>query len=193
VFSGIVAESAILPAGAESTVLGLPMPLPTRAAQWDKEQVLVRVYNVARRYTRAHGGRDVAEDVAADVVVYLLSNPSEMTRLRERGPQPDDFARILASRRLMTIRHGRLAEALGSEVEVELPVVEEEEGSDEDFEVMHILGKYLSEKALRMLVARYVEEQSVNEIAESENLTQVEVVRQLNKARELARRFLHPL
>ena len=43
-----------------------------------------------------------------------------------------------------------------------------------------------------MLIARYVEEESVEEIAKSFKLSEIDVVRQLNKARELARRALGP-
>jgi DNA-directed RNA polymerase specialized sigma subunit len=38
-----------------------------------------------------------------------------------------------------------------------------------------------------MLIARYVEDKSVAEIAKQENLSDMQVIRQLSKARDLAR------
>jgi DNA-directed RNA polymerase specialized sigma24 family protein len=240
-FSGIKAESAILPPGAESVISGLPTPAPTQAAQWDKEQLLVRVFRVAKRYASIHGAGAEAEDVASDVVVYLMSNPIQMARVPQVGDKLDGFARMLAWRRLITLRHGELVEALRDEDgekgkeggtgtredadgqhDIELfedhlgpseealpseeafadggipldeihPALAVDERTEENVELLDVLGKSLSEEALRMLVARYVDQQSVEEIAESENLTVVQVVRRLNMARELARRALRPL
>jgi uncharacterized protein YjbI with pentapeptide repeats len=61
---------------------------------------------------------------------------------------------------------------------------------DQDADLLELLGRSLTQDALRMLIERYVEEESVEEIAERFQLPEIEVVRQLNKARELARTAL---
>jgi DNA-directed RNA polymerase specialized sigma subunit len=59
--------------------------------------------------------------------------------------------------------------------------------------LIELLGKFLSQDALKLLIGRYIEEKSVKEIAATLGASEVEVARQLNMARELARKALQPV
>jgi len=68
--------------------------------------------------------------------------------------------------------------------------IEEEHFAGRD--LMGVLGKAISEEALQLLVARYVDGQSVGEIAKQRGISELQVVRLLNTTRDLARRTLGP-
>jgi DNA-directed RNA polymerase specialized sigma24 family protein len=78
------------------------------------------------------------------------------------------------------------------------------QGSSEEWDFVHdaqletnnlieLLGKFLSQDALKLLIGRYIEEKSVKEIAASLGASEVQVARQPNMARELARKALQPV
>jgi len=249
VFCDIKADSVILPPGGESSILGLPILVPTELAQSEREHVLINAFGVARKYARRLGAGAEAEDIASDVVIYILSHLNEMASFREGGAKVSALVKTLVLRTVANRRHDYLQETtkdddrtegeqensarydahqqhdkslfdaerklLGqpspsedSDEQVANETVDEEEtiaiddilsslgvddGTEKRVELLDVLGKFLSADALRLLTSRYVDEQSVQEIAESENLTVVQVARQLNKARELARRGLNRL
>jgi DNA-directed RNA polymerase specialized sigma24 family protein len=257
VFKDAVVDSAVLPANSESTILGREVQTPAASAEWDIEQSLRQVFEEVWRYAKKQGAGSDSGDVASDVVVYLLSNPSEMVRLKALGGKVEEISRTLAWRRLSTLRRvqnvrlgptspedQRMAAAedndhdlsvlqsdlegysfdletpnelsdidqestesdldsddydLGTIPESQVPSEEmislREEPNEtrpEANDLMNVLGKSLSEEALQMLIARYVEDESVEEIAKKLGISDVQVVRQLNMARELARKALRP-
>jgi DNA-directed RNA polymerase specialized sigma24 family protein len=257
VFKDSIVGSAILPANSEATILGREPKTPIESLGWDKERTLKLVFEHARRYASAQGAVSDSEDIASDVVVYLLSNPSEMIRLKELGSKVGEISRTLVWRRLSTLRQEQSArleptsperrrmpaaeddnqdlsvpqsaierysfdlnasneflivdqESNESEIDsdgYDIDTVDESQLSWEDaFSVWHepghppleaddllkVLGKSLSQETLQLLIARYVEEESVDQIAKKLGISDVQVVRRLNMARELARRALRP-
>ncbi|HEX5411041.1 MAG TPA: pentapeptide repeat-containing protein [Terriglobia bacterium] len=234
------AESAVITPGFEYAVVGRAEEGLAAFTHRQVEDILTRILAIARKYAFNHEAGAEAEDIASDVVLYVLSNPSEMSKFREAGNNLNEFVRTLVWRRMATLRHKGLTEVRrndliqyarkGSDGDLALtndiragqngnPLVEDVGGpgyideadamwipSDESFlenaldqssgdniDLMDALRKVLSEESLRVLIARYVYEHSVEQIAEAEGVTVVQVVRQLNKARELARdTLLHP-
>ena len=73
------------------------------------------------------------------------------------------------------------------------PLLGADDGTEKRVELSDFFSKFLSEDALQLSTARYVEEQSVQDIAQVRNQTVLQVARQLNKARELARQALSRL
>jgi RNA polymerase sigma factor (sigma-70 family) len=216
--------------------------------EWDKEVVLKQVYVAARRFVARYIGGVDSEDIASEVVVYLLSHPKELERLRTL----DQDALIAASRHFAW---RRLAPVLRRQerASVFVPTIEDDDddesgvsydlpdhysfdskktrglpqmkespsfeyaADDLDFQTLmstresseeldsvpdaqlesgnliELLGKFLSQDALKLLIGRYIEEKSVKEIAATLGTSEVEVARQLNMARELARKALQPV
>jgi DNA-directed RNA polymerase specialized sigma24 family protein len=257
-FKDSVMNATILPPNSEVAILGREISVAADSREWDKELALRQVFELARKYAIKMGGGGDSEDAASDVVVYLLSNPSEMARLRELGSNLKEISRTLVWRSLTTRRreeHFRVVltlpenrrEPVPDENDEEFSAIENgpdhysadviadrkpfdsEEGGASELEgdsygydvdeaaepqalldeldwpldgsdqalhdstnLLEVLGKHLSEDALNMLIARYVEDESVMEIAKKRGISEVQVVRQLNMARELARKKLRP-
>lgn len=257
-FTGSIMNATILAPDNEVAILGREMSASVDSREWDKEQALKQIFGLARKYAIKMGGGADSEDAASDVVVYLLSNPSEMARLRELGPDLKRMSKTLVWRRLTTRRreeHFRVlltlpenrreelldendedfsaigigsdhystdaradqkpfdsgeeglsefedasdgydlegvADSQAPEHGLDWPLDEAGQALRDDTNLLEVLGKQLSEDALNMLIARYVEDESVGEIAKKRGISEVQVVRQLNMARELARRTLRP-
>ena len=245
IFHEALMNAIVPPPNNEVGVIAKEIP----QSEWDKEVVLKQVYVAARRFVARYIGGVDSEDIASEVVVYLLSHPKELERLRTL----DHDALIAASRhfawrRLTPVlrrqeRASVLIQTAGDEDDDEsgvsydlpdhysfdskremrgLPEVKEtpsfeyaaddfdfqtqmsiQEPSDEFDSVLdahlesgnliELLGKFLSQDALKLLIGRYIEEKSVKEIAASLGISEVEVARQLNMARELARKALQPV
>lgn len=249
VFDKSVVASAILPEKSEAVILGSQPSTVESSPEWDKEHALRQVFVFARRYATKSGAGTDSEDIASDVVVYLLSNPTELARLRESGSGLERISRTLAWRRLTALQREERAwrkpkfidkrddASADDEEEVTAPenmpdhysmdrtpdrisisddegISESEYKSGEDSldsfsdlesiwqefnasdpandELLEMLGKSLSKEALGILIARYVEDESVDEIARRLGISEVEVAKRLNMARELARRALRP-
>jgi RNA polymerase sigma factor (sigma-70 family) len=217
--------------------------------EWDKERVLKQVYMASRRFVARYVGGPDSEDIASEVVVYLLSHPKELERLRTPGHgELTAMSRHLAWRKLSTVlRRQERPSVLVQEIEDneddesgvssdfpehysfdskkerrgrpevnEPPIYEyaaddfdfqtlmSSRGSSEELDSMHdaqletdnlleLLGKFLSQDALKLLIERYMKEKSVKEIAATLGTSEVQVARQLNMARELARKALQPV
>lgn len=220
-------QSAVLPPGRESEFLGSKEIAEVEIGDRDREKTLLLVSQIARRYAYLHGAGADTDDVAADIVVFLLSHPTELARTREAQHGLKAMVQALTWRRIAALRRtapDQLTHQLKVDPREAQPDAENDEepqNADEPWQVpedeiqeliermeissersterlyqytelLGILGRSLSKDALQILIARYVEEESVEEIAKSFKLSEIDVVRQLNKARELARRALGP-
>lgn len=210
-------EGVVVLPGLERLV-GISTKISTEL-EWDKERALSHAFKFVRLYAKRQGAPSHAEDIASDVVVYLLSHPAELAALGGLGSNFDDFLRTVAWRMLSNLRpDGEMPE--WPPVPGRLKIEEEEDiAPDEQMDETDVLDqiaesmvapeyidrqlpsglldslygrlrKHLSEDALRILLKRYVDEKSVKEIAKEERISQVQVARRLNKARELARNAL---
>ena len=215
--------SAVLPAGKESVFLGREEIKIGVATDYERGSALLLASRTARRYARKFGAGIDADDVAADVTVFLVSHPTELTRVSQKGTDLERLVQDLTWKRLKALRR---TERLNERAEV--PQLHSEQGleygemPDEKVpwaqvenldldkypaidsptrtaeavyaytELLEILGRSLSKDSLRMLIARYVDERSVEDIASAFQIPEIEVVRKLNKARELARKALSP-
>jgi DNA-directed RNA polymerase specialized sigma24 family protein len=250
--SGAVFKDAILTAvvlSPDSGISARPQETgPPHSSDWDRERALKQAFGFARRFAARIGAGANSEDIASDVVVYLLSNPTELARLSQPKFNPESICRALVWRRVSTLQreeplsstrlrpigesdfmgededipdHYRIDILTGQETpsdagerpdseyepetnDIELDTIADSLPSPEETDsifqehlenadLIDVLGKFLSEAALKMLIARYVEEETIEEIAKTYGLSDVEVVRRLNMARELARRALRPV
>jgi uncharacterized protein YjbI with pentapeptide repeats len=219
IFQNTVFDSAVLPRGKESYFLGRKKTGGDKVTDKDREKKLLLVSRIAKRFAAKSGVGSDSADIASDVVLFLLSHPTELARLPKPG---DDFVKMVGTltlRRIEALARDRRMfrslqtneandqnamksqgseeqwpypdddiQELGEPVEISWEQLDQEIRQDSNF--LAILGESLTRNALRMLIARYVEEDSVEEIAKDLKLPEIEVVRQLNKARELARAAL---
>jgi DNA-directed RNA polymerase specialized sigma24 family protein len=220
-------ESAVLPPGKESQLLGGTEITEVQTSDQDREKTLLLASQIARKYAYLHGAGTDSTDIAADVVVFLLSHPKELARAHQTRAGLTAMVRNLTWRRIAELRRAT-PDQFGPMRRVDPDEVQSNEESDEQgpnpeelwqlqdeeifalieradistgrsaeglyeySELLGILGKSINKNALQMLIARYVDEESVEEIAKIFRLSEIEVVRQLNKARELARNALGP-
>jgi RNA polymerase sigma factor (sigma-70 family) len=83
IFSEAQMDAATFPAGMENYVkASLTAPL-TESTKSTSDEALRKVFQIARGIAKRHGDDFDADDVASETVVYILSRPAEMTRLRE--------------------------------------------------------------------------------------------------------------
>jgi DNA-directed RNA polymerase specialized sigma subunit len=114
---------------------------------------------------------------------YSFDSKKEMRGLPEvkESPNFEYAAEDFDFQSLMSVRES--SEELDSVLDAQL----------ETGNLIELLGKFLSQDALKLLIGRYIEEKSVKEIAATLGASEVELARQLNMARELARKALQPV
>jgi RNA polymerase sigma factor (sigma-70 family) len=217
IFQSSILASATLPVGSEWVIAGSATAGQLNSDEWKREKTLRAVFAVVRKHVRISGAWFDAEDIASEVLVYLLSRPGEIARLSEL-PEADlrSYVLALARQLMVSFRVSEFDEThldddiITEDVEVISARYQETLDAEEAFEelgsliappqnnedvsaLVEGLTGFLAPEALELLIARYVEESSVEEIAQRKGLSEVQVARQLNKARELARRTLRSL
>ncbi|HEY6253442.1 MAG TPA: pentapeptide repeat-containing protein, partial [Candidatus Angelobacter sp.] len=225
VFREAILRSATLPADSELATSASGRVLHPHSPQWNEEQSLLEVRRIAARVAKGSGAWFDAEDIASDVVLYLLSRPGQVGRIRKMEPKAlHKFIGALAVRFLASpnreseryevpmeylrrhptfgadpenapdsdlVSEDELLDAIlnSSNPEEFLGTTDVDVGIDEGWLIPY-LKEVLTESALRMLIHRYITGKSTKEIAQAEGMTEMQVARQLSKARELARHGL---
>jgi hypothetical protein len=95
IFHEAVMTAVVPPPNNEVGPVKKEIPQP----EWDKEGVLKQVYVAARRFVAQYIGLADSEDTASEVVVYLLSHPKELERLRTLDHDP-----LIAASRQFALR-----------------------------------------------------------------------------------------
>jgi RNA polymerase sigma factor (sigma-70 family) len=207
------ATSAILLTPSDQLTIGEPIREREGLNSTTRESLLLEAHKLARGFAARSGLRAYADDIASDVVVFLLSNP-KFLRLEEFQPRLKRFVKNLTWSRILSLekidrgryrpdRHDDAWHGLEGPDDEPMPEDQclEEAGAIElpwsesyaNHELVTILGAMLSEDARELLIARYINDETTQSIAKRLGISEVGVVRQLNKARELARQALRSL
>lgn len=199
-FHEAIGRGIILPEGLAHSISGIIDGADSAVNAKDQAKLLEKIHRDTRKIAKALGSRGVfigSEDIASEVVVFLLSNPTKLRKLRESssGAQWSELRTMV--RRILDRYVVMGSRALINESDMmhfDIEEVGDLYRDDDDFDklmnemLVTIVKDALSEDAYKLLLSRYAKGDSIKEIASQEGRTELQVARNLQKARSLARR-----